>query len=409
MSDSLERPSRRTFLMSAAALAFSEAGLCNSSTGEKTTQPDAFPYRGNQHRRTRELLEWQSRAPAEHVLEPELPIVDAHHHLFGTDADSLYYRREDMERDLSSGHNITGTLYVAAYGAGWRTSGPVEMRSVGEIERILALSATPLSTPHGPCRLAAGIVSDVDLSLGSAAEAVLEAHVAAGNGRLKGVRHYATYHDSELAKFIPNAPQDLLGDSSFRRGFALLERYRLSFDALVYHTQLRELAALADAFPRTTIVLNHVGMPVGVLGFRSQHAVVRQEWERDMRALAARPNVRIKVGGMGMPILGFGFEAADAPASTQRLLQAWKPLMDVCFEAFGPSRCMLESNFPVDKQSCGYGQLWNAFKRATYALSPSERQALFYRTACQTYGLPDLEAACDTATRKGQSAAVAMA
>ena len=119
-----------------------------------------------------------------------------------------------------------------------------------------------------------------------------------------------------------------------------------------------------------------------------------------MRALAARPNVRVKVGGMGMPIFGFGFEYGSTPASTQSLVQAWQPLIDVCLETFGPARCMLESNYPVDKQSCGYGQLWNAFKRATASLSPTERQALFYRTACQTYRLPELEAVSDAAVRE---------
>nr|WP_315425777.1 amidohydrolase family protein [uncultured Albidiferax sp.] len=394
MPHSFGRPSRRVFL-STAALALGDAGLCSSALAQGSPAPTT--YRGNQHRPTQDLLEWHGRGTRETALEPGLPIVDPHHHLFGTSADRLYYRREDMESDLASGHKIVGTVYIAAYGAGWRTDGPPAMRSLGEVERIVALSAEPLNTPQGPCRLAAGIVSDVDLALGVAVDEVLRAHVEAGKGRLRGARFYATHHDSDLKKFIPNAQPNIMGDVNFRRGFALLDHYGLSFDALIYHTQLRELASLADAFPRTPIVLNHVGMPVGVLGFQSQQASVRREWERDMRLLAARPNVRVKVGGLGMPIFGFGFEAGEKPADSQALAQAWKPLMDVCIDAFGPRRCMLESNFPVDKQSGGYVQLWNAFKLATRALSPLDRQALFYRTACQTYRLPELEHACDQA------------
>jgi hypothetical protein len=197
----LEHPGRRMFLF-AAPLAFSGAGLCNPPPNEKTPALGALPYRGNQHRPTRDLLNWHGQAPREPAREPDLPIVDAHHHLFGTDADALYYRREDMESDLSSGHKIIGTLYVAAYGAGWRTDGPPAMRSVGEVERIVALSATPLTTPQGPCRLAAGIVSEVNVRLGDAVDEVLQAHVAAGKGRLRGVGYYATYHDSDLGKFI---------------------------------------------------------------------------------------------------------------------------------------------------------------------------------------------------------------
>lgn len=389
-------PTRRTVL-AAAALAAGEAALGNPLTHSTSTDMSASTYRGNQHRPTKDLLAWQARATAEPAREPDLPIVDPHHHLFNTAVDPLYYRREDMEQDLAGGHRVLGTVYVAAYGAGWRNSGPEALRSVGEVERIVQLSAQPLHTPQGPCRLAAGIISDVNLSLGDAAGEVLDAHMAAADGRLRGVRYYTTYHDGALSKFIPNAPQQLMADAGFRRGFAQLERHRLSFDALVYHTQLRELAALADAFPRTTIVLNHVGMPVGVLDFASQRAEVRRQWEQDMRALAQRPNVVVKVGGMGMPIFGFGFEHGERPATTEALVQAWQPLMQVCIEAFGPARCMLESNFPVDKQSCGYTQLWNAFKLATAALSSTERQASLYRTACETYRLPDLRAACDAA------------
>jgi predicted TIM-barrel fold metal-dependent hydrolase len=403
MSQFPPRPDRRLFL-STAALAFGEAAWSNPSSNTSSHDTTDGAYRGNQHRPTRDLLDWHSSRPAEPASEPALPIVDAHHHLFGTAADRLYYRREDLQQDLASGHKVMGTIYVAAYGAGWRTSGPPALRSVGEVERIVQMSGAPLPTPHGTCQLAAGIVSDVDLALGDRVAELLEAHVAAGSGRLRGVRYYATYYDGSLAKFIPNAPRNVLADSSFRRGFAMLERFGLSFDALIYHTQLNELAALADAFPRTPIVLNHVGMPVGVLDFKSQQTAVRKDWVKDLRALAQRPNVCVKVGGMGMPIFGFGFEAGEKPAGTQALVRVWQPLMEVCVEAFGPQRCMLESNFPVDKQSCSYAQLWNAFKLATRALSPQERQALFYRTACRTYGLPELESTCDAAaTRQPRS------
>jgi L-fuconolactonase len=358
---------------------------------------EATAYRGNQHRPTRDLLEWHAHAPTDLALEPDLPIVDPHHHLFNTEVETHYYRREDMAQDLCSGHRVLGTVYVAAYGAGWRNSGPPAMRSVGEVERIVQLSTAPLQTHHGRCQLAAGIVSEVDLTLGDAIAPVLDAHLAAGKGRLRGVRYCATSHGGALARFIPDAPRNVMADAKFRLGVAHLERHRLSFDALIYHTQLRELAALADTFPDMTIVLNHVGMPVGVLEYESHRAMVRQQWEKDMRSLAKRANVRVKLGGMGMPILGFGFERGSGPASTSTLMASWRPLVQVCLEAFGPSRCMLESNFPVDKQSCSYAHLWNAFKLLTRDLSQSDRHALFYRTACHTYGLTELAAVCDNA------------
>jgi len=362
-----------------------------------TVLPTLKAYRGNQPRATSDLLSWHSSLQPEAADEPLLPVVDPHHHLFNTPADRLYYTREDLTRDVSGGHRIMGTVYVAAYAAGWRSDGPQAMRSVGEVERIVELSKTPLILPATDCTLAAGIVSDVDLSLGDAVGPVLDAHVAAGDHRLRGVRHYLTYHEGELSRFIPNAPQHVMADPEFRKGFGHLERHALSFDALVYHTQLQELRQLAAAFPKTTIVLNHIGMPIGVLDYSSRRAEVQRQWTRDMRALATLPNVVVKLGGLGMPILGFGFDQADRPATTEELVKTWRPWIETCIEIFGPQRCMLESNFPVDKQSCGYTQLWNALKRVTRQYSSSERRHLLYGTACQTYRLPDLQARCEQA------------
>jgi predicted TIM-barrel fold metal-dependent hydrolase len=182
-----------------------------------------------------------------------------------------------------------------------------------------------------------------------------------------------------------------LSDAQFRRGFAQLESFGLGFDAWIYHTQLRELIDLADTFPNTTIIVNHAAGPIGVAEFRLRHVDVLREWERGLKVLAARPNVCMKVGGMGMPLFGFGFEHRGAPATAAELARAWKPYIETCVEAFGASRCMFESNFPVDKQSCSYSDLWNAFKIVTRRWSPHERSDLFYRTACRTYRLPALE------------------
>jgi len=152
---------------------------------------------------------------------------------------------------------------------------------------------------------------------------------------------------------------------------------------------------LADAFPDTPIVLDHVGAVIGVAEYRLRHADIMAAWERGMRALAERPNACVKVGGMGMPVFGFGFERQERPATSGELVQAWRPYVEVCIDAFGTKRCMFESNFPVDRQSCSYTELWNAFKLATASLSKDERGDLFYKTACRIYRLPELEAAGD--------------
>ena len=356
-----------------------------------TTADRATDYRGAFPRTAQEVSDWHARAPSIDVLEPELPIVDAHHHLFGSPQDALHYRLEDLQHDIAGGHRVLGTVYVEAYESGWRKTGPVAMRPVGEVEMIEPLTRAPVQTPRGSCQVAAGIVSYADLTLGDGVADVLEEQLKAAQGRLRGVRHRAATDEGTVGRFIKDRPRPhLMADRAFRRGFAQLDRFGLSFDAWIYHTQLDELIDLADAFPNTPIVLDHVGAPIGVAEFRPQRAEVIAQWETALRALAARPNVRVKVGGMGMTMFGFGFEHAERPATSSELVHAWQPYIDTCVEAFGTKRCMLESNFPVDKQSCSYGELWNAFKLATRSLSNDERSDLFYRTACRTYRLPEL-------------------
>lgn len=362
--------------------------------GAHIDSPD--DYRGSAPRTTRALHDWHALSAAPEALEPGMPIVDPHHHLFGAPEDALHYRLDDLRADLGGGHNVIGTVYMEAYESGWRATGPQALRPVGEVEQIVGLTGSSVRTAQGECRIAAGIVASADLCLGDAVTEVLEAEIAAGDGRLRGVRHHAATDDGTVGRFIKNRPRPhLLGEASFRQGFARLSRFGLSFDAWIYHTQLDELIDLADAFPDTTIVLDHVGAVIGVAEYRSRRADVLTYWEQRIRALARRPNIRVKIGGMGMPMFGFGFERAERPPASTELSQAWKPFIDTCIDAFGTTRCLFESNFPVDKQSCSYTELWNAFKLATTSLSQDERGDLFYRSACRTYRLPDLEAIGD--------------
>lgn len=348
-------------------------------------------YRGTLQRSTGELADWHARAPREEALEPALPIVDPHHHLHGSSNDQHYYRIEDLARDLAGGHRIMSTVYVEAYEPGWHATGPQSLRPVGEVERIVALAKHPVITSQGHCQVAAGIVAHADLTLGDAVADVLAAHAVAGQGRLRGIRHVAPYDAGVVGRFIKGKPRPhLLADPAFRAGFAQLGRFGLSFDAWVYHPQLGEVRDLAEAFPATSIVLNHVGGLIGVEDYRSERAANVARWRGDLRSLAALPNLSIKIGGLGMPVFGFGFEHGERPASSTRLAQAWAPLIDTCIEAFGPGRCMFEGNLPVDKQSCGYTELWNAFKLASRRLSVDERSDLFHRTACRVYRLPDV-------------------
>ncbi|MEN4922034.1 amidohydrolase family protein [Achromobacter spanius] len=344
-------------------------------------------YTGNQPRSTADLESWLGRTRREAALEPELPIIDAHHHLWDFPAAGNRYLLPDFLQDIQGGHNIVATVYVEAASM-WRAQGPASLRPVGEVEFAAGMGAIADSGTYGPCRIAAGIVAHADLRLGAAVGDVLRAAQAASGGRLRGIRHQVAHADGAVGRHIRHpVPVHLMGQADFRAGFAELARMGLSFDAWMYHPQLDDLVQLARAFPDTCIVLNHVGGVLGVDAYGGRREQAFSEWSQSMAQVARCANVVVKVGGMGMPVFGFGFEKADGPAGSAELARLWKPYIDVCLERFGPQRCLFESNFPVDRQSCDYNALWNAFKIATRDLTEDERRALFMDTARRVYRL----------------------
>ena len=217
---------------------------------------------------------------------------------------------------------------------------------------------------------------------------VLEAMIAAGGGRFRGIR-FISASDPEQAEWGATAvrPQGLLLDPKVREGFAQLAPLGLSFDAWMYHPQLADLLDLARAFPATLIVLNHVGGPIGLGRYKGKRDEVFADWSKRMRELAACPNIHVKLGGMGMKMFGFDFHDGELPPDSARLATAWRPYVETCIAAFGANRAMFESNFPVDKGSYGYGVYWNACKRLAEGASASEKADLFHGTAARFYRL----------------------
>ena len=321
---------------------------------------------------------------SEPALEPGLAIVDAHHHLW--DHANNPYLGADLLADVTAGHRILATVFVEC-GAMYRKEGAPALASLGETEFVNRV-AEANDRAGASCRIAAAIVGNADLLLGAEVGAVLDAHLQAAPGRFKGIRNSSVYHPDPRARgSLANPPPGLLLDAQFRRGFACLAPRGLSFDAWMYHTQLSELADLAEAFPGTPIVLNHVGGPIGIGPYTGQREAVFTEWQRSMSQLARCQNVSVKLGGMGMRVFGFDFASHDQPPDSEALAQAWAPYVMACIEAFGPGRCLFESNFPVDKGSASYVVIWNAFKRITATLGADERKALFLQTAAGVYGI----------------------
>jgi predicted TIM-barrel fold metal-dependent hydrolase len=321
----------------------------------------------------------------EPILEPGLPIVDPHHHLW--DRPGWRYLLDDLLTDIDSGHNIVATVFVQAR-AMYCASGAVEMQPVGETEFVNGIAAMSASGVYGKARICAGIVGHADLTLGGRVEPVLQAHVRAGGDRFRGIRHITAWDaDSSVRNPAYSPPAGLLADKTFRAGFAVLGRLGLSFDAWLYHPQIDELTNLARAFPDTSIVLNHCGGPIGIGVYKGKQSEIFAGWAASIKALAACKNVCIKVGGLGMRLGGFGFHEQAEPPSSEMLAAAWRPYVETCIEAFGASRSMFESNFPVDKGSYSYPVFWNACKLLSKGLDRAERTDLFARTAARFYRL----------------------
>jgi predicted TIM-barrel fold metal-dependent hydrolase len=330
--------------------------------------------------------EWLDKR-REAALEPDLPIVDPHHHLIDR-PESGRYLLPDLLADIAGGgHNVIATVYLEWLSM-YRADGPEHLRPVGEIEFANGVAAMSASGGYGKPRVCAGIVGHADLALGAKVRDVLEAMIVAGGGRFRGIRFIASTHpDQTQWGATAIRPEGLLLDSRVREGFAQLGALGLSFDAWVYHTQLGDVLELARAYPATPIVLNHVGGPIGLGRYKGKRDAVFAEWSASIAKLASCPNVNVKLGGLGMRLLGFDLHEGELPPSSEQLATAWRPYVETCITAFGADRAMFESNFPVDKGSYGYGVFWNACKRLAHGASADEKASLFHRTASRVYRL----------------------
>jgi predicted TIM-barrel fold metal-dependent hydrolase len=340
----------------------------------------------------------QSR-PLEVALEPELPIVDTHHHLWGDNPVTVAasasgasqqvsegatshqwtpYSIDDLRRDLGSGHNIVKTVFMECLSY-YRTDGPVHLRPVGEVEWVMSQVSDD--------RVMSGIVGHADLMLGAAVGEVLDAHTAAGGTRFKGIRHSVSWDPNPGVYYTPRKPPaGLLLTDAFGKGADELSRRGLSLDTLVYFHQLPELCTFAHAHPDLQIVLCHLGGPAATGPYEYRRTEVMTEWRAGLKKLAEHPNVVLKVGGIGRRAAAER-TLFDGPSTSERIAEYWGADLRHCIETLGPERCMFESNFPVDRKLCEYVTLWNVFKRVTAELSRDERRKLFEGTARRTYRL----------------------
>ena len=317
----------------------------------------------------------------EEIIDPSLPIIDPHHHLWDT-WDGRRYLFDDVLADFRSG---VASVFVEAE-AMYDADRPIEMQPVGETEFANGIAAQSASGRYGDIRICAGIVGHCDLGLGSRVEPVIEEHLKAGRGRFRGIRPVVVWHEDPEVRPREIKPHILIQPASLE-AIAVIARYELTLDIWAFFTQLDEVLQVCKRFPDLKIIVNHVGGPIGIGPYAGRREEMLQCWRSRVAALAECPNVFMKIGGMAMRYSGLRFRQAPLPPSSDMLVESWKDYVEFCIEKFGASRCMFESNFPVDKALCSYHVLWNAFKKMTAGCSQTEQHQLFFGTAKQIYRL----------------------
>jgi len=329
--------------------------------------------------------EWH-RQVVEEIVDPERPIVDPHHHLFDRGHPSIY-RLEDLWEDTGSGHRVEKTVFIECHLA-YRTDGPDHLKPVGETEYVAEAARESEQGTEGQARIT-GIVAHADLTSGPELAEVLDAHQTAGEGRFKGIRHAGPSPLDPSAPMLPGRPEEnLYADAAFRRGVAQLGRRGLTYETYHMHYQNRGFAELAKAVPDTTMILDHFGTPVGVGPFAGRREAILDHWRNDIADIARCPNVYAKLGGMAMPVNGFGWDQGRTPPTSDEFVAAQKRYYLHTIDCFGPSRCMFESNFPVDRYSLSYHVLWNGLKKIVEDFTEEEKDAMFSGTATRVYRLP---------------------
>ena len=340
---------------------------------------------------------WLAKAAAEPIIDPDLEIIDTHHHLWqrrggGARGESwevpeFRYLIEEFLADCATGHNVVGSVFLQCHSM-YRASGPVQMRPVGETEFVAGIAAMSDSGGYGKTKVAAGIVGFADLTAGDWVTPVLEAHIRAGGGRFRGVRHSCGYDsDPIIGNSAPDIQPGLYLRDDFRQGMKRLSDLGLTLDAWGFHPQMPEITDLARAFPATNIIMGHCGGPLGYGRHAGKKDEVFADWKKTVTELAKCQNVTMKLGGMMMRLAALDYMALDRPPTSTELAEAWQPYVETCVELFGADRCIAESNFPVEKMGISFAALFNALKRIASGCSADEKKAIFAGTARRVYRL----------------------
>jgi predicted TIM-barrel fold metal-dependent hydrolase len=324
----------------------------------------------------------------EEIINPELPIIDPHHHLWNGDnqlAGSFPYLIENLSEDTNSGHNIVGTIFMEC-AQGYYSGGEEKYKPVGETEFVMNLIKN--SEKLSKSTNIIGIIGFADLMLGHEVKNVLNRHLSKGEGLFRGIRHAAGWDkNNEIHNSHSNPIENIYHNKSFMKGAEELINLNLTFDAWHYHHQINDLSIFAKKYPELTIIHDHFGGPLGVGPYEGKKEEIFKKWKDDISLLSESKNVYAKLGGLAMPVNGWNFHKQNKPASSDQILDMHHEYYLHTINCFGVERCMFESNFPVDRRSVSYHVLWNAFKKMVLGYSDEDKNKLFFKNAKDVYGV----------------------
>lgn len=293
----------------------------------------------------------------------DLPFIDAHVHLWDLDRIAYPWLTPPFADDGPNGSvaPIASTYLLDDYladASGWDVRGIVHVDAGADASAALAETewlqgmAEDRDMPNAIIAFAA--LDDRDV------EGLLEAHAAHPN--VRGIRHIVNWHTDPRRSYTP---RDVTQDEAWAHGFALLGKYGLSFDLQAYPGQFAGLAKLIARHPEMQIIINHTGMAV---------PGEWEQWRAGMAALAALPNVAIKLSGMGFTHRPWTLDQA-------------RPYLREAIDLFGTDRAMFASDFPTDKLFGSFAQHLDAYAAITADFSEDERRALWARNANRIYRL----------------------
>ena len=324
----------------------------------------------------------------EEIINPELSIIDPHHHLWNGDnqlAGSFPYLIENLSEDTNSGHNIVGTIFMEC-AQGYYSGGEEKYKPVGETEFVINLIKD--SEKLSKSTNIIGIIGFADLMLGHEVKDVLNTHLSKGEGLFRGIRHAAGWDkNNEIHNSHSNPIENIYHNKSFMKGAEELINLNLTFDAWHYHHQINDLSIFAKKYPELTIIHDHFGGPLGVGPYEGKKEEIFKKWKDDISLLSESKNVYAKLGGLAMPVNGWNFHKQNKPASSDQILDMHHEYYLHTINCFGVERCMFESNFPVDRRSVSYHVIWNAFKKMVLGYSDEDKNKLFFKNAKDVYGV----------------------